>query len=121
MLVKWTLVAIIVAATSVGYLCQALGMRQHGEVHEFHPGALGRMVAALARNGWIVASVIAMAVSFFSFMALVSVADLSFAVPATAASLVFETILARFVLNENVDWKRWAGAALVTCGVILLA
>ena len=91
-LVKWTLVAIIVAATSVGYLCQALGMRQHGEVHEFHPGALGRMVAALARNGWIVASVIAMAVSFFSFMALVSVADLSFAVPATAASLVFETI-----------------------------
>jgi uncharacterized membrane protein len=54
-------------------------------------------------------------------MALVSVADLSFAVPATAISLVFETILARFALNESVDWKRWTGAALVACGVLLLS
>ena len=112
---------VIVAATSAGYLCQALGMRQHGEVHEFHLGALGRMLTSLARNKWIILSVVAMAFSFFSFMALVSVADLSFAVPATAASLVFETVLARFVLKETVDWKRWTGAALVTCGVVLLA
>ena len=121
MLVKWALVGVIVAATSAGYLCQALGMRQHGEVHEFHLGALGRMLGALARNGWIILSVAAMAISFFAFMALVSVAELSFAVPATAASLVVETILARLVLKESVDWKRWAGAALVTCGVVLLA
>ncbi len=115
------LVGIIVLATCVGYLCQALGMRQHGEVREFHIGALGRMLQALAQNRWIVLSVIAMAFSFFSFMALVSVADLSFAVPATAASMVFETVLARFILKESVDWKRWTGAALVACGVILLA
>jgi uncharacterized membrane protein len=120
-LVKWTFVAIIVAATSVGYLGQALGMRKHGEVHDFRAGAFARMLVALCRNGWIIFSVVAMAVSFFSFMALVSIADLSFAVPATAASLVFETFLARFVLKESVDWKRWAGAALVAGGVILLA
>jgi len=120
-LVRWLLVAIIVAATTAGYLFQALGMRQHGEVREFHLGALGKMLAALARNPWIAFSILAMAVSFFSFMALLSVADLSFAVPATAASLVFETILARLVLKETVDWKRWAGAGLVACGVALLA
>jgi drug/metabolite transporter (DMT)-like permease len=113
-------VAIIVASTTAGYLFQALGMRQHGEVHEFHLGALRDMLKALSRNGWIGLSVLALAVSFFSFMALVSVADLSFAVPATAASLVFETVLARLVLKETVDWKRWAGAALVACGVALL-
>ncbi len=121
MLLSWLLVGIIVAATTAGYLFQALGMRQHGEIHEFHVGALARMLAAMARNGWVVLSVGAMAISFFSFMALVSIADLSFAVPATAASLVFETILARLVLKELVDWKRWAGAALVACGVALLA
>ncbi len=121
MLVSWALVGIIVAATTAGYLFQALGMRQHGEVHEFHLGALRDMLRGLARNRWIIFSVIAMAISFFTFMALVSVADLSFAVPATASSLIFETILARLVLGENVGWKRWAGVALVAGGVALLA
>ena len=121
MAVKWLLVGIIVAATTLGYLFQALGMRQHGEIREFHLGALGTLLSALARNRWIVFSVVAMAASFFSFIALVSVAELSFAVPVTAASLVFETVLARLVLNERVNWERWAGAGLVACGVALLA
>jgi drug/metabolite transporter (DMT)-like permease len=119
--VKWLLVSIIVAATTLGYLCQALGMRQHGEIREFHVGALGRLFSTLARNGWVVLSVVALAVSFFAFMALVSIADLSFAVPATASSIIFETILARLVLKERVNWERWAGAGLVACGVALLA
>jgi drug/metabolite transporter (DMT)-like permease len=62
-----------------------------------------------------------MAVSFFAFMALVSVADLSFAVPATAVSYVIETILAKTVLKEDVGWRRWAGALLVCTGVAMLS
>ena len=62
-----------------------------------------------------------MAVSFFAFMTLLEGADLSFAVPASAASLVLETILARIVLKEHVDTRRWLGACLVACGVALLA
>jgi uncharacterized membrane protein len=119
--VKWLLVSVIVAATTLGYLFQVLGMRQHGEIHEFHLGALGVLLASLARNGWIILSVLAMAASFFGFMALVSVADLSFAVPATASSLIFETVLARLVLKEAVGWQRWTGVGLVACGVALLA
>jgi uncharacterized membrane protein len=54
-------------------------------------------------------------------MTLLSRADLSFAVPASAASFVIETVLARFVLRERVDFRRWVGAALVAGGVALLA
>ena len=61
-----------------------------------------------------------MAVSFFAFLALVSVADLSFAVPATAASYVLQTILARRLLHESISSARWAGVVLVTGGVFLL-
>lgn len=118
---KWLLVAIIVAATTVGELWQAIAMKQHGEIRDFRPGAIGRLLALLARNKYIVASFVAMAVSFFAFMALVSVSDLSFAVPATAASYVTETILARYLLKEKVSWGRWAGASLVACGVALLS
>jgi uncharacterized membrane protein len=62
-----------------------------------------------------------MAISFFAFMKLLSLADVSFAVPVTAASVVIETVLAKLVLKETVTGKRWAGACLVACGVALLA
>ena len=42
-----------------------------------------------------------MAVSFFSFIRLVSIAPLSFAVPVSAATLIPETILARLFLGEQ--------------------
>jgi drug/metabolite transporter (DMT)-like permease len=116
----WLLVAVIVSATTIGDVLKAKGMREHGEIHEFGLGALGRAFAVVARNKLIIASVACMAVSFFSFMALVSIADLSFAVPATAVTYVLETILARYLLKEHISRTRWAGAYLVACGVALL-
>jgi drug/metabolite transporter (DMT)-like permease len=118
---KFVLIAIIVAATTVGEVLQALGMRHHGEIHDFRPGALGRAAALLVRNQYVIGSVVAMAVSFFAYMGLLTIADLSFAVPATAVTYVLETVLAKYVLKENVNWLRWAGASLVICGVALVS
>ncbi|MFB3777785.1 MAG: EamA family transporter [Bryobacteraceae bacterium] len=118
---RWLLVGLIVGATTCGELLQTYGMKKHGEIHDFRPGALGRALGRVARNPYVVGSVGLMAVSFFAFVALLSMEDLSFAVPATAASYVAETILARFFLKERVSPKRWAGAVLVACGVALVA
>ena len=96
-------------------------MRHHGEIHDFRPGALGRVASALAQSWHIMASIGAMAVSFFAFMSLISIADLSFAVPATAASYILETIFAKYLLKEHIGWKRWTGTLLVASGVVLLA
>ena len=117
---KWILVAAIVASTSLGEVLQAAGMRRHGEIHDFRPGAIGRAIALLARNLYVIGAAVAMAASFFSFLKLLSLSDLSFAVPATAATYVMETVLARYVLKERVNGLRWAGAALVICGVVLV-
>jgi drug/metabolite transporter (DMT)-like permease len=118
---KWLLVAIIVGCTTVGEVLQAKGMREHGEIHDFRPGALRQVFGAIARNRMIVGSVIAMAISFFTFMTLLSVAEVSFAVPATAASYVLETAMAKLILKEHISGRRWAGASLVACGVALLS
>lgn len=118
---KWLLVAVIVAATTIGEILQAKGMREHGEIRDFRPGAIRRLLGLLARNKLIVASVAAMAVSFFAFMALLSISEMSFAVPATAASYVTETVLAKYLLHEKISPGRWAGASLVACGVALLS
>jgi drug/metabolite transporter (DMT)-like permease len=68
----------------------------------------------------LILSIVFLAFSFFSFMALVQSEPLSFSVPASAASLVLETLLAKLVLKEKVGMRRAAGAVLVMGGVALL-
>ena len=118
---KWLLVGVIVASNTVGDLLQAYGMRRHGPVAKFHPTALGRAAAALVKNGQVIGGVAAMAVGFFALLSLLSFEDLSFAVPATSASYLFETVFAKLLLKEEVRWERWLGACMVACGVALLA
>ena len=117
---KWILVVILVCSTTVGDVFRSLGMRQHGEIQDFRPGAIGSALAMVARNSYVIISTCAMAVSFFSFMKLVSIAPMSFAVPMSAAAFIPETLLARLLLKEAVDWKRWAGVALIMAGVVFI-
>jgi drug/metabolite transporter (DMT)-like permease len=119
--VKWILVFMLICATTIGDVFRSLGMRHHGEIHDFRPGALGRALSALVTNRYVVISTCSMAVSFFSFMKLVSIAPMSFAVPMSAATFVPETLLAKYLLKEAVDWRRWTGAALIAIGVVFVS
>jgi drug/metabolite transporter (DMT)-like permease len=114
------LIALISASTAVAEVLQSAGMKDHGEIRNFGPRALASHIARLIRNPRMWAAVAALTVAFFSFLALISISELSFAVPATAATYVLETVLAKYLLKEHIDWRRWAGATLVTAGVALL-
>jgi hypothetical protein len=89
--------------------------------HRRLKGKRDRLIASLARNPYVGIGVPAIAVSFFALMALLSITNLSFAVPATAFSCVLETALAKYILKEHIGWRRWAGASLVGCGVLLVS
>ena len=115
---RWTLIAIIVSSTVASDMLQSWEMKRHGEVTDFR---VHRLLATLLGKLPMLASVVFLAVSFYAFLALLQIADLSFAVPATALSIVAETILARLVLKERVSPARWAGVGLVALGVWLLA
>jgi drug/metabolite transporter (DMT)-like permease len=117
----WLLLAAIVGCTVLSDLLSSFEMKRHGEISDFRPGRLGGLIVTLAQKKFLILSVFFMAISFFSFITLVQSADLSFAVPASAASIVFETILAKFVLKEKVNARRWWGVLLVATGVVLLA
>jgi len=118
---KWLLVALIIACNTVGDVLNTHGMKRHGEVQDFGLHGIRRLIAALVRNRYVVGGIAAGAVSFVALLMLLSIANLSFAVPATAASYLLETVLAKFILKEQITWKRWAGASLVAGGVALLA
>lgn len=112
----WVYVAIIVGSTVASDLLQSWEMKKQGET----TGA-GRLLKLLLTRLPLIGSIVFLAISFYAFLALLSVADLSFAVPATALSLVIETILARLLLKERVTPARWGGTILVAIGVLLLA
>lgn len=119
---KWLMVGIIVGSTVIADLLQSIEMKRHSvATKDLRPGRWARTVQGLLRRGPLALAVLLMAISFFAFMKLLSLADLSFAVPVTAATVALETLLARLVLREKVTALRWAGALSVACGVALLA
>jgi len=117
---KWVLLGIVVSATSVSDILQSHEMKRSGE-HSVGPRGLVRLLKAVARRWELILSIVCLAISFFAFMALVQAEPLSFAVPASAASFIVETILAKLVLKEHVGMRRATGALLVLGGVLLLA
>lgn len=120
-MMRWVLVLVVVVANTVGDVLNTAGMKRHGEVEHFHPRAVGHMVLHLFRNPWVVGGIASLAVSFGATILLLTIANVSFAIPATSASFLLETILAKYYLKEDVQWKRWLGATLVAGGVALLS
>jgi len=116
---RWILVGMMVAATVASDLLQSYEMKRAGE-HSVSARGLIRLLGTIAQRRYLILAIACLAVSFFSFMALVQIEPLSFAVPASAASFIFETLLAKLVLHEHVGVRRAAGALIVLCGVVLL-
>ncbi|MCC6265364.1 MAG: EamA family transporter [Bryobacterales bacterium] len=116
----WAYLVTMVLATTASEVLQSWDMKRHGEVDDFRPGALAGAVGRFLRRLPILASIGFHAISFFAFLKLLEIADLSFAVPASAASIVLETMLARWLLKEHVHWQRWCGTALVAAGVMMI-
>jgi drug/metabolite transporter (DMT)-like permease len=117
----WILVVGVVVSTIGADLLQSQAMKRHGAVSDFRPRHLSRTWVRMLQMTPIFISVFFMAASFFFFLKLLEISDLSFAVPATAGSIVVETAVARVALGERVTTLRWIGVTLVALGVLLLA
>jgi drug/metabolite transporter (DMT)-like permease len=115
---EWPLILIVVFASSTGDVLCAKGMSEGGEL-EVRLSKIGSIFCYIITRRMVILGGICYAVAFFSMLALLSIAPLSIAVPATALSFVLDTIGARFLLQEHVPWKRWIGVMCVTVGVIL--
>jgi drug/metabolite transporter (DMT)-like permease len=116
---KWILVIVMVVATVLADLLQSYEMKLAGQ-QSIGARGLVRLARLIAQRRFLIISIFCMAVSFFTFMALVQTQPLSFAVPASAASFSLETLLAGLLLREQITVRRAAGALIVLCGVVLV-
>jgi multidrug transporter EmrE-like cation transporter len=118
-MLKWGLILLTVCASSSGDILCATGMSRGGELNYSGPSAFTRALRYILTRRLVILGVLCYATAFFSLLGLLSVAQLSVAVPATALSFVVDTLGARFILHEHVPWKRWIGVLCVSAGVVL--
>src|SRR5262249_32528740 len=110
----------LITGSSLGEILSAKGMQQVGDV-SFRPKALIGAIGRMIRNPYLFGGVACLAVAFFSFISLLSYADLSFVVPLTAVSYITNTVGANFFLKERISRARWSGTLLVAFGVAVIS
>jgi drug/metabolite transporter (DMT)-like permease len=106
-----------VIALSLGETALARGMKQAARDGD---GWIAQALA-VARNGWIAAGVVLLGLHLVLYLLALRGADLSFALPLTAASYPLSALLARFYLREEVGTARWVGTLIITAGVAIVA
>jgi len=116
----WRLAVLTSICNTVGDVLNTAGMKREPEVEKLNLHSLIAMLSRIVRNPLVIGGVASLTAGFLAMMSLLSIANVSFAVPATAISFVLETLLAKYILKEDVGLRRWAAATLVACGVILL-
>jgi len=96
-------------------------MKIVGEVTDFRPHAIVRVIGRAMKTPWFWLGIMMMASGFFALLGMLSVAKVSFVFPATALSYAVGTLGGKLFLGERVTPQRWWGVLLVCIGVILVA
>jgi drug/metabolite transporter (DMT)-like permease len=112
-----TLVALIVIFGSAGNLFFDVGMKRIGAVHGSTAAALRGAFTAVFSSPWIWLGIVNMLLFTAALMLVLSWADFSYVLPATAAMYVVIPLVGHFVLGESVTGLRWMGVALICVGV----
>jgi drug/metabolite transporter (DMT)-like permease len=117
---KFVYFFLIVVAGTAGELCVSRAMKQTGEVKDFRPAALVRVVLRALQVKWMWIGVGMMTLAFFSLLAVLSIEKVSFVVPVTALSYVAGALGGMLFLGERISLRRWTGIVLVCIGVTLV-
>jgi drug/metabolite transporter (DMT)-like permease len=115
-----SLLCLIVLAGTSGELCVTRAMKTIGEVKDFRPASLVRVMLRAIRLPWMWVGVSLMAIAFFALLGALSLENVSFVVPVTALSYAAGTLGGEVFLGEHVSRRRWAGVLLVCVGVTLV-
>jgi len=115
------MLGVLVLGSSAGEISLTRGARLVGEPPRLRPRELLTFLWRAVRNGWFWAGVPLLALAFGSLLVLLSWEPISLVIPVSALSYVVGTLLAKYVLGEEVNHARWAGIILVSVGVALAA
>jgi EamA-like transporter family protein len=111
---------VLVLSGTAGDLSISRVMKRVGAIDTFSPPAVARCLGRALRHASMWIGVALHVCAFVAFLALLSWADVSFVVPASALSYVAGVAGARLFLRERITVSRWAGVMLISFGVLFV-
>ena len=114
------LVALLVVLNSAGNFFFGIGMKRIGALQGWSMAALHSAFVAIFSSVWIWLGIVSMLLFLAALMLVLSWADFSYVLPATASMYAVVPLLGHFVLGESVTGLRWVGVALICLGVVFV-
>lgn len=115
------LILIAVVGATIGDVLLSIGMRRVGELAQTDLRSLLAYFWRAFTSPYVMGGIGGLAIYFFTWLVVLSEADLSLALPMTALTFVLGAILARWWIGETVSMTRWFGTAVITVGVLIVA
>ena len=114
------LLGLMILFGPLGDVLLGKGMKQIGAIENYSPGALGSVFFQTFTSPTIWLGIAALIVFFICYLLVLTWADYSYVMPASAASYAVVPMLAALWLQETVTPTRWLGVALISLGVALV-
>ena len=116
----YVLLMLMVLFGSAGDVLLSKGMKQVGAVSDWSLGALAGVFLETFTSATIWLGIGCLILFFVGYMLVLSWADFSYVLPATATSYAVVPLLGYLLLGEFVSSTRWTGVAFICLGVLLV-
>jgi drug/metabolite transporter (DMT)-like permease len=116
----YVLLVLMVLFGSVGDVLLSKGMKQVGEVTDWSLGGLSGVAVQVFTSPTIWLGIACLILFFVGYMLVLSWADFSYVLPATATSYAIVPLLGYLLLGEIVSPVRWTGVAFICLGVMMV-
>lgn len=116
----YVLLILMIGAGSIGDVLLSKGMKEIGAVDDWSFAALWNVFLQTFTSPTIWLGIASLILFFLCYILVLSWADFSYVLPASATSYAIVPLLGYLVLGEVVSSLRWTGVALICCGVALV-
>lgn len=113
-------IILVVILNPLGNTFLRQGMNRTGAPSHWTSQALAAFFSKAFQSGSVWLGICLLALFFICYMLVLSWADYSYVLPASASSYVVVALLGSFVLGEHVPVVRWIGIGLICVGATLV-
>jgi len=104
-----------------GQIILKIGMNRIGSINVNSFQTLGKFFSEVIKSPLVWVGLLLYVLSAAIWLVVLSAVDLSFAYPFIGVTYVLVLILSKFILKEDINPLRWAGAAIITIGVVVIS
>lgn len=115
------LILFSISIAVAGQILLKIGINHIGIVNFSDLEALKQLFFGVIKSPLVISGLFLYVISAAIWLIVLSAVDLSFAYPFIGFTYVMVLVLSKFILKEDVNPIRWAGALIITIGVIVIS